>query len=211
MTERGRSGRARLERRLATAARGALLLDRKDRILTDELERLRLQETRSKTEWERCAREAADWLIRTAALDGRARISAAVPSEGAEAFIIWGGGAGVAYPDDVRCEPPVAPAAGGSSALSFAAGAHRAAVVAGVRHAGVQRAIALVSMELAATRIRRRAIENRLVPRMERDLAAIRRALDDQELEDALRLRWAAGATGANGANGSTPTAEPGD
>jgi vacuolar-type H+-ATPase subunit D/Vma8 len=191
MTERGRAGRARLEQRLVTAEHGALLLDRKDRILADELERLQLQESRSRQEWERCARDAADWLIRTAALDGRARIASAGPPEQAEIAISWGGSVGVAYPEEVMCDPPIAPAAGGSSALSFAAAAHRAAVAAGVRYAGVRRAIALVSTELTATRIRRRAIENRWIPRLTSNLSTVRRELDEQELEDTLRLRWA--------------------
>jgi vacuolar-type H+-ATPase subunit D/Vma8 len=191
MTERGRAGRARLEKRLATASHGALLLDRKDRILADELERLRLQEDRAREEWERCAREAAIWLVRTAALDGRARIASAAPAELAEVVVTWGGAVGVAYPEEVSCTPPVAPPSGGSSALTFSAAAHRAAVRAGVRYAGVRRAIALISAELSATRVRRRAIEQRWIPRLQDNLTTVRHELDEQELEETLRLRWA--------------------
>jgi V/A-type H+-transporting ATPase subunit D len=35
-------------------------------------------------------------------------------------------------------------------------------------------------------------VEKRWVPRLEGELAAIRRQLDEQELEEGLRLRWAA-------------------
>lgn len=76
--------------------------------------------------------------------------------------------------------------------MSYAAVAYRSAVTAAVRHAAVQRAVLLVSAELAATRTRQRAVEKRRVPRLEGQLLAIRRQLDEQELEEGLRLRWAA-------------------
>jgi len=52
--------------------------------------------------------------------------------------------------------------------------------------------VLLVSAELAVTRTRQRAVEKRWIPRLEEGLAAIRRRLDEQELEEGLRLRWAA-------------------
>ncbi len=64
--------------------------------------------------------------------------------------------------------------------------------VAGVRHAAVQRAQMLLAAELASTRTRQRAVENRWIPRLENQLLNIRRQLDAQELEESLRLRWAA-------------------
>jgi ATP synthase subunit D len=72
--------------------------------------------------------------------------------------------------------------AGGSSALFYAAAAHRSALAAAVRHAALARAVQLVSVELAATRTRQWAVEKRWVPRLEGELAAIRRPLDEQEL-----------------------------
>jgi vacuolar-type H+-ATPase subunit D/Vma8 len=42
------------------------------------------------------------------------------------------------------------------------------------------------------TRTRQRAVEKRWIPRLEEELTAIRRQLDEQELEESLRLRWAA-------------------
>ena len=76
--------------------------------------------------------------------------------------------------------------------MSYAAAAHRSALTAAVRHAAVQRSLLLVSAELAATRTRQRAVEKRWIPRLENELLAIRRQLDEQELEESLRLRWAA-------------------
>jgi ATP synthase subunit D len=61
-----------------------------------------------------------------------------------------------------------------------------------VRHAAAQRARLVVSAELAATRTRQRAVEKRWVPKLESELLSIRRQLDEQELEEGLRLRWAA-------------------
>jgi len=182
----------RVERRLQTARHGAQLLDRKQRIMANELEHLRLCAGRSLREWEDRAREAAVWLQRAAALDGRERIEMASPARQAEVEVRWGGAMGVAYPQDALCEPPEAPPAGGSSALSYAAAAHRSALAAAVRHAAAQRAVLLVSAELAATRTRQRAVEKRWVPRLENELLAIRRQLGEQELEEGLRLRWAA-------------------
>lgn len=182
----------RLEHRLRTARHGAQLLDRKRHILVNELERLQLRAGRSRQEWEDRAREAAVWLQRAAALDGRERIEAASPAGPAEVELTWGGVMGVAFPEDALCQPPVAAPAGGSSALSYAAAAHRSALTAAVRHAAFQRAVLVVSAELAVTRTRQRAVEKRWIPRLEEELMAIRRQLDEQELEESLRLRWAA-------------------
>ena len=182
----------RVERRLQTARHGAELLDRKQRIMANELERLAMKASWSGQEWERRAREAAVWLQRAAALDGRQRIESSSPTGAAEVEVQWGGAMGVAYPQDALCDPPVARQGGGSSALFYAAAAHRLALAAAVRHAALARAVQLVSLELAVTRTRQRAVEKRWVPRLEGELAAIRRQLDQQELEEGLRLRWAA-------------------
>ncbi|MDJ0348011.1 V-type ATP synthase subunit D [Cryobacterium sp. PH29-G1] len=195
MTDTGRSGKVRLERRLLTAKHGAALLDRKQHIMADELERLQLHADGIRQEWEERAREAAMWLGRAAGLDGRAQIEAASPSDSAEVEIRWGGAMGVTYPEEASCRLPGVPLSGGSSALAFAAIAHRSALTAAVQHAVVQRAVLLLSTELTATRTRQRAVENRWIPLLEDGLRAIRRALEDQELEESLRVRWAADRT----------------
>jgi len=196
----------RVERRLETARHGAELLDRKEQILGNELERLRQLAGQRRQEWEDRAREAATWLQRAAALDGSERIEAASPASPAEVEVRWGGAMGVSYPQDAFCRPPAAPPAGGSSALSYAGTAHRSALTAAVRHAAVKRAVLLVSADLAATRTRRRAVEKKWIPRLEDELLAIRRQLDEQELEEGLRLRWAAdrdeSTAGTGGRNG---------
>jgi vacuolar-type H+-ATPase subunit D/Vma8 len=182
----------RVERRLSMARHGAALLDRKRQIMADELERLQLHADRLRLEWDSSARGASVWLQRAAALDGHAGIRGAAPTEQAQVAVQWGGAMGVLYPEDASCSTPTAPIPGGSSALSYAAAAHRSASAAAVRLAAMQRAVLLVSTELTATQARQRAVENRWIPRLEEQLLSIRRRLDEQELEEALRLHWAA-------------------
>ena len=51
--------------------------------------------------------------------------------------------------------------------MYYAAAAHRSALSAAVRYAALQRAVLLVSAELAVTCARQRAVEKRWVPRLE--------------------------------------------
>ncbi len=192
MTDTGRAGRMRIERRLVTARHGADLLDRKRQIMTDELERLQLNADRLTEEWSTRARDATRWLQRVAALDGYGMIRETAPAQLAEVGITWGGAMGVGFPESVSCDIPAMTRRGGTSALRYTASAHHAALVAGAQCAAAERAVRLVQTELTATRLRQRAVEHRWIPRLERELEAIRRRLAEQELEEALRLRWAA-------------------
>ncbi|MGM0385694.1 MAG: V-type ATP synthase subunit D [Actinomycetota bacterium] len=192
MSVTGRAGKVRVERRLRTARHGAALLDRKQRIMAGELDRLHLHSEGVRAEWESAAREAAKWLRRAAALDGTTALEAGAPATPATVEVRWGVAMGVSYPADAVCAVPEGAAPGGSSALAFAVQAHREALKLAVRHAAAERAIALLGAELAATRTRQRAVENRWIPRLEEELAGIRRRLEEQELEEVLRVHWAA-------------------
>ncbi|MCC3283824.1 MULTISPECIES: V-type ATP synthase subunit D [Arthrobacter] len=194
MSGSGRAARAEVERRLETARRGAELLDRKQQILRIAISNRKEKAEQSRLAWEQAARNAALWLSRTLAMDGLGRVHGAVPESYAKAGIVWGGAMGIRYPEgaSVTLPAPVPPA--GSSALAFAAAAHREALAAAVIHAADARALLLVSRELAETRTRQRAVENRWIPRLEAELERIQRSLAEQELEESLRLRWAAGA-----------------
>ncbi|MGA7206229.1 MAG: V-type ATP synthase subunit D [Specibacter sp.] len=195
MSTTGRAAKVQLEHRLETARHGARLLDRKQHLLADQLEQLQRREGMAREEWQGRARDAALWLGRSSALDGSARIAAAAPLETATAAFRWGNAMGVRYPEDPQCRLPELPAAGGSSALTFAAEVHQSALLAGIRDGVLQRSQQLLAAELAATRTRQRAVERRWIPRLETELQAIRRQLDAQELEESLRLRWAADRT----------------
>lgn len=112
MSANGRAGKVRLERRLLTARHGATLLERKQHIMAEELERLQLNADDVAREWETRARDAAIWLRRAEALDGSERIQGSSPSAIAEVEIRWGGAMGVVYPETATCEPPAFPFAG---------------------------------------------------------------------------------------------------
>ncbi|MDH6235356.1 V-type ATP synthase subunit D [Cryobacterium sp. CG_9.6] len=192
MTATGRAGKVRIERRLVTARHGAELLDRKQRILSDELDRLHLHADSARRLWEQHAAEAAVWLGRAVALDGHDLLAQASPADPATVMLTWGGAMGVRFPVEATCQLPDAPRAGGSSALAWASVTHRSALGAAAAHAAAQRAVLLLSRELAATRTRQAAVENRWIPRLERELRVIRQRLEEQELEENLRVHWAA-------------------
>ncbi len=210
MNSTGRAGRMRVERRLATAHHGAELLDRKQRILADELERLHLNAALTGRVWLDAAREADVWLARAAALDGRAAIEAAAPLAPAMVEVQWGGSMGVAYPEDARCDLPASTSPGASSALTYARDCHRTALEAAVTHAAAERAVTLLSAELKATRTRLRAVEKRWIPRLENELEAIRRSLQELEMEENFRLRWGADAGASQSGRGRASDAGEG-
>lgn len=189
---RGRAGRLRLRHRLAAAARASELLDRKRRILAGELDRLELEARRTGEDWERGAREARAWLQRAEALDGQRALAAAGPADLAAVTIQYGEAMGVHYPAYSSVEPPRDPVRVGSSALSYAADAHRRALAAAVRHAAVSRAVSMLAAELAHTRTRQRAIDNRWIPQLENALRVLEMQLDELDREENLRVRWAA-------------------
>ena len=112
MSSTGRADKVRVERRLMTARRGARLLDRKQHILADELERFQLRAELSRAEWEELATEAAVWLRRSAALDGSGPLEEVAPSEAAVVRLRWGNAMGISYPDDPECRLPRRPRQG---------------------------------------------------------------------------------------------------
>jgi vacuolar-type H+-ATPase subunit D/Vma8 len=191
MNETGRSGKAHVAHQLETARHGSTLLDRKQHILADERERLELFAEHSRRKWEDLARVAATWLQRSAEMDGRDRIEAAAADDPVVVEVSWGGAMGVSYPENVTVQLPPQRHPGGSSALSYAAQSHRDSLVAAAQCAAASRALLLVSTELTTTRLRQRAIENTWIPRLEAKLISIQGQLDQQELEESLRVRWA--------------------
>ena len=205
----GRAGRLQLKHRLAVARGGVDLLERKQRVIAAELERLELQRERTAEQWETAWSQAVTWLQRCTALDGvqglddavldgvrgvaERAADAAVPGEAAQAEVDWGCVMGVTYPRGARCLLPPARPVGGSAALAPAVSAHRRAVEAGVRHAAATRAVSLLGAELATTRALRKSIETRLVPRLEQALHDLEVRLDETDREENLRMRWSAG------------------
>lgn len=203
----GRAGRVRLQRRLGVARHGAELLDRKRRVLADEADRLELRATQTARTWHEAAADAATWAGRATALDGPAALRAAAPATPATVTTSTALAMGVEYPDGPVLTCDGMRPAGGSSALAMAGRAHRSALEAAVAHAVATRAVHVVRADLDATRTRQRAVERRLVPRLEAELDAIERALEELEMQEQVRLRWAVGAA-PSAAGGPAGTGE---
>lgn len=192
MKTSGRAAIVAVERRLEAARRGARMLDRKQRILAEELERLRLQAAHAALDWEQRAQDLKAWLQRAGEFEGADRFVEAVPSGAAEVDVVWGATLGTARPLEARCSLPDWEPIGGGSSLRACALSHRNAVVAAAAAAAADRAVLLVKAELGATRRRQRVLEKRRVPRLEGELAEARQQMAQQELEESLRTRWAA-------------------
>ncbi len=188
----GRAGRLWLQRRLQVARRGADLLDRKLRILRGELAGLRAAQARAAAEWDRCDADAQRWLLRASLLGGQRAIRLSADGALADVTISYAAVMGVRYPADASCAIP-APGPWTSPALAEARQAHRDALAAAARHAAATESVRLVEAEALATRYRLRAVRDRWIPRLERALAEVTLALEEQEIADAARLRLAAG------------------
>jgi V/A-type H+-transporting ATPase subunit D len=188
----GRAERMRLAARRDMAGRASQLLERKQRILNDELERIELHAYRVRREWSRAAVDAALWGRRAAALGGDDALEAGPAGHGLSVEVQWSTVMGVRIPENARCLLPEQSRSGGSSALPFAVAAYRRAIDAAARAAAVERAVRLLGREIRATRDRRRAVDDHVIPRLDERLLRVQEQLDEQELEEALRLRWSA-------------------
>jgi V/A-type H+-transporting ATPase subunit D len=191
----GRAGRLWLREHLAVARRAADLLGEKRRELRHEAIRLRQLVEDSRARWTAACRSAETWLLRAALVGGEHQLDVAAAQVGtaAEARIGWRSVMGLAYPTEAAFEPgPLADVAGfgDSSALAYAAEAHRMAVAVAVEHAAVERALELVTDELATTVRRHRAIDLSWIPRLEAILHDVEQGLEENEREAIVVARW---------------------
>ncbi|HTQ87966.1 MAG TPA: V-type ATP synthase subunit D [Streptosporangiaceae bacterium] len=187
----GRAGRLWLTRRLAVARRGADLLDRKLRILLAETDRLRDSAARTAADWDQSCADAERWLLRASMLGGQRAIRLGAADSAADVTIRSGATMGVRHPDGATCHIPASATWDGPT-LAAAREAHGRALEAAVRHAAVAGALRAVEAETLATRYRLRAVKDRWIPRLERALAEVTLALEEQQLADSARLRLAA-------------------
>jgi V/A-type H+-transporting ATPase subunit D len=74
----------------------------------------------------------------------------------------------------------------------MATGAYRTALEAAARHAVVDAAVRRIDAEVLATRRRLRAVQNRWIPRLVEALREADAGLEELELAEGGRLRWAA-------------------
>ncbi|MGZ4505971.1 MAG: V-type ATP synthase subunit D [Blastococcus sp.] len=191
----GRAGRTWLRTRLATARRGVELLESKLRVLQREQQRFHLRAERAAAEWQSSCREAESWLLRAVLLGGQRALTAAVPDGLADVEVAWTVAMGVRHPREavVRSAAPAPTAATpGNTALVVAADAYRAALAAGATHAVVAEAVRRIDAEVLATRRRLRAVQDRWIPRLAEALHDVEAGLEELELAEGGRLRWAA-------------------
>ena len=195
----GRAGRVWLRHRRAVAERGSDLLETKLRILAAERERAALQAEGTAREWAVAAEEADRWLLRAALLGGRRGLRLAVDREPAAVHLTWATTMGVTYPDDtevVAPEPDPDAATPDGAALVAARRAARQGLAAAAAHAAATAALEALDAEVRVTRRRLRALQERWLPRLDEATASLTEALEEQEREEGLRLRWAASRSG---------------
>jgi len=112
----------------------------------------------------------------------------------AKVSVEWRNTLGVVVPASTRVQLGVSPdfvALGGGSGVAHAAQAHERAVVAAATHAAARIAHDVIATELATTTRRLRAIERRWIPEHEAELTRLELRLEEVELEDVARARWA--------------------
>jgi V/A-type H+-transporting ATPase subunit D len=188
----GRAGRLWLSERLATAHRGAGLLERKREALRRELSRSEERVSRTRVAWKEACDAAERWMLRALMLGCRPALElAAATTRDAHARLEWRTALGVTYPRVAMCELPEPGIAIGPAPLRPAMQAYRQALDAGVRHAAATATHERLASELAGTSHRLRAVQERWIPRLEQTLATLELHLDEAEREAIVTLRWA--------------------
>ncbi|WP_225101691.1 V-type ATP synthase subunit D [Streptomyces sp. CoH27] len=191
----GRAGRLRLRRSLATALRGADLLERKLRLLLDREQAERRAAEEAGRVWRERLAEADSWLVRGVLLGGERALAEAVPADRSRIDVQWAALMGVRHPAAVDWADPVrspAEPTPPNTALTHAETAYRAAVRAAAEHAAHRAAADLLAAEAERTRQRVRALRRHWIPRLQRELASVELGLEEAEHEEAVRRRWAA-------------------
>ncbi|HSO02946.1 MAG TPA: V-type ATP synthase subunit D [Candidatus Limnocylindrales bacterium] len=196
----GRAGLTWLVRRSDVATRGGDLLERKLRILLAEEQDYAMQAERTAAEWSEAVGDLERWMLRAAVLSGERGTRLASDGGDGEVEVTWTLTMGVRYPSSATWwapERPVGAFPPDNSALRHARPAAERAVRAGVDHAVAVAAHEAVRAEIATTRRQLRALRERWIPRLQSAHAALVVALDDQEHDEHVRLRWAADPTTA--------------
>lgn len=189
----GRPGRVWLRRRRAAATHGAELLEEKLRILVAEEQGIALRAERADRAWREAVAELDRWSTRAALLAGRSGLRPGTRAGRAEVDVDWRSTMGVRYPVVATCRlTPEVAAPAASAAVPEAAAAAARAVAAAAEEAVARAALVAVRSEVASTRRQLRAVTLRWIPRLASAEAALAFALEDQEREEQLRLRWSA-------------------
>lgn len=172
--------------------RGSEVLEQKRSTLLRERLRLAEELTNAAADWERKARAASTWNARAAAAAGpRSLRLAALQGGRATVTVTHRNVIGVVVPAAATVERGAAPE--GGAAVRLAAEAHADALAAATVLAVLEAAHEAIDAELRRTVRRLRAIEHRWIPEHETALRKLQLTLDEAELADVARTRWAAG------------------
>jgi len=192
----GRAGRLWLMRRIEVARRGADVLEQKRRTLLRERLLLVDQVAEAAAEWQRAAAAAAEWNARALAAAGARALRLAALGLGGKASLTVTRRSvlGVAVPDLATLAGPAGSdlLSTGGAVVQLGAEAHGEALAAAAALAVRQAALEVIETELRTTVRRLRAIERRWIPRHEAELRRLQLSLDEAELADIARARWAA-------------------
>ena len=203
-----RAARMQLVQRRDLAGHAVSLLSSKEEGLQHERSRLKGHASRSEQRWRaRCA-EASAWLVRARALGADDELRALIAHGPTPASVRpeWKMSMGITYPGSVNCDPGSEPIVSSTAALRPTIDAYRNALEAAAEHAATTKALNRLDRELAATRRRRRAIEEHLIPGLDADIHRLDLHLDEQERDEALRVRLAVDQRRATSARqGTTP------
>lgn len=191
-TPPGRAGRGWLRHRLEVAGRATELLELKVRALLDEQRRLADESRVLAERWRAQVRDADEWLLRTVLAGGRRAVRLAAPAAPGDATVGWATSMGVRYPDTAHYRPPPGTEAEVDTVASVvrAREAYRLALETAVQHAAALAATRAVAREVATSRRRLRALQERRLPDLRAELHALELDLEEHErAEDGTRRR----------------------
>ena len=185
---RTRAGRLRLVARRALAQRASELLNSKEEALERERSRLEGYARRAEEAWRTRWARASDTAVRARMLGAADDLQGELRGNVATVEPHWQVSMGITYPGGVDVVAGDPPTLTSTAALGPAIDSSRAALSAAAEHAAAATAVSRVRAELTATRHRRRAIEDRLLPTLDRELHELDLHLDELDREEATRV-----------------------
>jgi V/A-type H+-transporting ATPase subunit D len=186
-----RADRQRLAARLTLVERAVDLLRSKEEALDRERIRLRGHASRADARWRDEWSSAELAILRARSMGAGTELDRLAARETAPATVTphWTSSMGVSYPATVDCRPGPAPRVTSTAALGPAVSASRRAVDAAAEQAAMSMAVRRLERELATTRRRRRALEERLGPSLRASIRTLDLQLDELDRDAALRAR----------------------
>ena len=188
-----RAARLKLRSRLDLSRHASELLRNKEEALRRERARLEGHANHTRQQWRDRCTDAAALLLRARALGASAEVAAMLerPAHPAGVTIDSQTSMGVTYPGTVHCTPGSTPVLTTTAVLIIATEGYRIALTSGAQAAAAAAALDRVQTELAHTRRRRRAIEQRLQPHLETQLHRLDLDLDERDRDAAVRTQLA--------------------